>query len=105
MAAWRIRERAHQDIREIAAHTDQAWGARKRRAYLRQLQNRIEELAENPKLGIARDDVRQGYRSAHVGRHVVFYRIVGDGIEIVRVLHDRMDLERHLQLEIDTPTR
>jgi len=31
-----------------------------------------------------------------VGAHVLFFRRTTDGIEVVRVLHQRMDFERHL---------
>ena len=43
----------------------------------------------------ARDDVRPGYRAFHEGRHLIFYREAGDQIEIIRILHDRMDFRRH----------
>jgi toxin ParE1/3/4 len=31
-----------------------------------------------------------------VGRHLIFYRQRADSIEIIRILHDRMDIESHL---------
>jgi plasmid stabilization system protein ParE len=31
-----------------------------------------------------------------VGSHVLFYRLTDDGIDVVRILHNRMDFERHL---------
>jgi hypothetical protein len=41
--------------------------------------------------------IRPGYRKHGVGRHIIFYRSIADDcIEIVRVLHERMDAERHL---------
>ena len=54
-------------------------------------------LAEQPHLGNARDDIRKGYRVYHVGRHLIFYRQKSTAIEIVRILHDRMDVETHLR--------
>jgi toxin ParE1/3/4 len=45
------------------------------------------------------DDIRPGYCKYHVGRHLIFYRQVSDGLEIVRVLHDRMDVETHFNDE------
>lgn len=94
MAIWRLRSRAEQDIRDIAVFTEREWGSDKRRDYLGEMERRFLELAVNPRLGVARDDVRNGYRSSHIGRHVIFYRQSADGIEIVRVLHDRMDVTR-----------
>jgi toxin ParE1/3/4 len=45
------------------------------------------------------DDIRPGYCKYQVGRHLIFYRQVSDGLEIVRVLHDRMDVETHFNDE------
>jgi toxin ParE1/3/4 len=30
------------------------------------------------------------------GAHVLFYRLIADGIDIVRILHERMDYHRHI---------
>ena len=51
-------------------------------------------LAENPAAGRRRDDLLPGIRSFPVGSYVDFYRQVGDGIEILRVLHGRRDIDR-----------
>jgi toxin ParE1/3/4 len=53
-------------------------------------------LADEPHLGNARDDIRKGYRVYHVGRHLIYYRPKPTGIEIIRILHDRMNVETHL---------
>lgn len=44
--------------------------------------------------------VREGYATYRTGSHVVFFRRVDDGgadIEIVRILHERMDPSRHMR--------
>jgi toxin ParE1/3/4 len=53
-------------------------------------------LAQEPHKGRPRDDIREGYRKYHVGRHLIFYRQAGKDIEIIRILHDRMNIENHL---------
>lgn len=41
--------------------------------------------------------VRQGYRAAKVKSHLIFYRKAEDDVvEIVRILHQRMDIENRL---------
>ncbi len=47
--------------------------------------------------GSAREAVAPGLRCSHVGRHLIFYRPVVGGIEVIRILHDSMDVDRHLQ--------
>lgn len=44
-------------------------------------------------MGRLRDELTEGLRSFPVGRYVIFYRIVQDGVEIVRVLHGARDLD------------
>lgn len=53
-------------------------------------------LLDNPELGVSADHVRAGYRKLRVQSHLIFYRIVDKDIDIVRILHIAMDVERHL---------
>jgi toxin ParE1/3/4 len=96
MSKVTIRPAARADLKRIGRHTEGEWGREQRTRYLRQLEELIGLLVDNPKMGMRRDDLREGYRSLHAGRHMVFYRETATGIEIVRVLHASMDAERHL---------
>jgi len=40
--------------------------------------------------------IRAGYRKIPSGSHVLFYRLIDNGIDVVRILHERMDYERHI---------
>ena len=44
-------------------------------------------LAENPKLGPARPDIAPEFRYFPVGNYLILYRMIADGIEVVRVTH------------------
>ena len=88
----RVTPRAAKDLREIARYTLENWGRKQRDAYLRELDRRFLWLAEHPELGKSRPDVREGYHSYPQGSHVVFYLIRDDGIDIIGVLHQRMDM-------------
>lgn len=50
-------------------------------------------LADSPAIGRSRDELAQGLRSFPVGRYVVFYRPVSNGIEVIRVLHGARDIQ------------
>jgi toxin ParE1/3/4 len=50
-------------------------------------------LAENPLAGRARDDLAPKIRSFPVGNDIIFYLPLSDGIEVVRVLHGRQDID------------
>jgi len=87
---------AQVDIDEIWDYTFEHWGDAQADRYARLIENAIKMAASNPKRGRACDDLRTGYFRLSAGSHVLFYRIVGDKIDVVRVLHQSMDFERHL---------
>ncbi len=74
----------------------ETWGRLQRNKYLAELDKSFHRLAEEPELGRSCDEIRKGYRKISEGRHVLFYRSVKKGIEIVRVLHGSMDIANHL---------
>ena len=74
----------------------QEWGAEQTDRYIDNLTAAFEFLAGNPKSGISSEHIRSGYRRYPVIRHIVYYRKTSYGIEIIRVLHDRMLASRHL---------
>jgi toxin ParE1/3/4 len=88
---------AHADLDQIWAYTSERWDDDQAEAYLREIQQAIERIVDNPMIGRACDEVRRGYRKHAVGSHTLYYRIVGgDVINVVRILHQRMDVDRHL---------
>ncbi|MBR0960431.1 type II toxin-antitoxin system RelE/ParE family toxin [Bradyrhizobium japonicum] len=52
----------------------------------------FEMLLENPLAGRERRELRVGLRSFAVGNYVIFYVPLPDGIEIIRVMHGRQDI-------------
>jgi toxin ParE1/3/4 len=60
---------------------------------LLRIDSKLELYAQNPRMGTARDGLAPGLRSFPVGNYLVFYQIVPDGIELVRVLHGARDLK------------
>jgi toxin ParE1/3/4 len=84
------------DLEDIARFTEARWGGEQKRRYLSAMQTAFQRLRDNPRLGRNRQDVHPGYHSVFVGRHVVFYRFTNDECEIVRIIHDRMDVHRLL---------
>ena len=97
MPAFRLSAKSLEDLKSIGRFTLKSWGREQRNIYLSKLDESFHILAEQPHLGNARDDIRKGYRVYHVGRHLIFYRQKSTAIEIIRILHDRMDVETHLR--------
>src|SRR5437588_7711298 len=88
--------RAQRDIEEIWDYTAKNWGDDQAESYVLAIQAAIETVARDPRRGRRCDDLRAGYRKYASGSHVLFYRLVETGIDIVRILHQRMDFDQHL---------
>jgi toxin ParE1/3/4 len=89
--------RARRDIEDIWDHSLERFGFEKADAYLRDIQLAAETVAGDPRRGRACDDIRAGYRKFLVGAHVLFFRASESRVVVVRILHQRMDFERHLR--------
>lgn len=97
MGKFTLTKRAIADLQEIGRYTQKHWGVDQRNAYLTMLDSCFQQLAENPGKGRDCGDIRNGYSKIPVGSHVVFYRrLQNEVIEIVRVLHGRMDVSAQL---------
>lgn len=53
----------------------------------------FEMLVENPLAGRERRELRVGLRSFPIGNYVIFYIPLPDGVEIIRVMHGRQDID------------
>lgn len=99
MKSVRLTHAARHDIEEITRHTAQTWGPERKRIYLDAIRDCFLRLKRFPDLGTPRDDLAPGFRSVQVGHHIAFYRQTDTDIVVVRVLHERMDVHRHLDAE------
>ena len=97
MRGFTLTLRAKADLKEIGRYTQEQWGRGQRDIYLTMLDDCFRLLAANPQRGQDCSAIRSGYRKLNAGGQVIFYRpVVGDTIEIVRILHGRMDIEGRL---------
>jgi toxin ParE1/3/4 len=89
--------RVQRDIEEIWEYSLERFGLDKAEAYLRGIQRAAETASEDPRRGSACDEIRPGYRKFSVGSHVLFFRTSKTRVVIVRILHQRMDFDRHIR--------
>jgi toxin ParE1/3/4 len=91
-----IQASARNDLIGIWRYSARQWDEQQADQYLDQLDKAIQNLAENPDLGVKRDYIREGYRVLFAGRHAIYYTAMKGAIRIVRVLHAQMDPDRYL---------
>ena len=90
-----FRTAASADMRRVAQDTRARWGEAQAAKYAAQLRDDIKSLCELP-LRFPEFASRPGLRRMNSGRHAVFYLVLEERIEIVRVLHGASDLEQWL---------
>lgn len=92
-----LTRKAKDDLKALAIQTQKKWGKEQRGLYLKQFDSAVRMLADNAEAGTACDYIKAGYRKFPGGSHIIFYRkLPNDRIEIVRVLHKRMDVTKQL---------
>jgi toxin ParE1/3/4 len=96
MRGIRLSVLAERDLLDIWQYSFQQWDEAQADKYLDELNEGFNLLTKNATLGLGRGYVREGYRVLFVNSHAIYYTIADSSIHIVRVLHSRMDPERHL---------
>lgn len=97
MIGFELTNKAKSDLKSIGRYTQNTWGKQQRDIYLTSLDKAFHDLAADHLKGRDCGEIRIGYRKYQVGKHIVFYReITTNLIKIVRILHEKMDIEAHL---------
>lgn len=94
---YTLRQLAQDDLDEIWRYSLKEWGVEQADRYLRALLARFEWLSLNPLLGKSRDEIKPGYYSFPEGSHVIFYRPNHHGIDVIGILHQRMDVTGYFE--------
>lgn len=95
---YKISVKALEDIENIWLYTFENWSLEQADRYVDLIFNEIEYVADNPYSGRDFNYIRKNYWCAKVKSHLVFYRVTDkqDYLEVIRVLHQRMDIENRL---------
>ncbi len=98
MMKYKISLEASQDIENIWLYTIERWSIEKADRYFNLIMDEIEYLAKDPKSGKDYNKVRKGYFRSRIKSHFIFYKInkQDEEVEIIRILHQRMDIEIRL---------
>jgi toxin ParE1/3/4 len=93
-----LRPRAVRDLGQIWTWTAERWGSARAERYISSIRDTCAPLASGEISGTDASDLRPGYRRIRSGRHLIFFRPAADGaIEVVRILHERMDVTTRLR--------
>jgi toxin ParE1/3/4 len=89
-----LSQQAKEDFRDILSYTLTTWGESQLAKYRASINEALHVILQNPFAG--RPSVKPPLNVLAVEHHRIFYRTTNDTIYVVRILHERMDMSRHL---------
>ena len=96
LTGYRLSPRAQQDLEEIWLYTFGQWSPIQADSYVTDLLSACEGLAIGEKVGISAEEIRKGYYKYFSGSHTIYYKITGEYLDVIRILHKNRDVEAHL---------
>ena len=95
---YRISKQAIDDLNDIWVYTFYKWSKVQADRYYDLIIGEIEFIADNFMTGKSAEQTRKNYRVTKIKSHLIFYRKVdNEFVEIVRILHQRMDIKKRLK--------
>jgi toxin ParE1/3/4 len=92
MSGFVLSPAAQGDLDAIWDYTADRWSVEQANRYVLAIGDACQQLADGMRRSEAIEDIGPGYRKSSVASHVVFFRIASRGpIDVVRILHQRMD--------------
>ena len=98
MAKYFLTNKAVEDLSKIWEYTYEVWSENQADKYYQLLIDSFQEISENPGLGKNYDEIDSAILGLPIGKHIVFYRSSkSDEVEILRILHQRIDLKSRME--------
>jgi toxin ParE1/3/4 len=97
MAKVILRQEAIDDLNDIWTYTFKEWSEKQADKYYATLEFACTQIGENPQLGKQYEGITNNLLGYRTGKHIIFYQILNKNeIEIIRILHERMDLKNRI---------
>jgi toxin ParE1/3/4 len=96
--AYKISNQALIDLEQIWLYTFKNWSIEQADRYYNLLISEMEYVSQNQESGKSMNHIKNGYRASKVKSHLIFYKTSSESeIEIIRIFHERMDIENRLK--------
>ena len=97
MAKVILRQEAIDDLNIIWAYTFEEWSEKQADKYYAALEFACMQIGKNPEIGKEYDGINSNLLRLRTGKHIIFYQVISkEEIEVIRILHERMDLKSRL---------
>jgi toxin ParE1/3/4 len=93
---FEISKLALKDLNDIWEYSTDQWSKQQANRYYKEIIEAIREICNNSEIGMPIDYVKPGHRRINVKSHMIVYKIKKEVIYIDRILHQKMDIDKHL---------
>ena len=98
MPKYFLTNKAVEDLSGIWNYTCKTWSENQADNYYNFLISFCEEISENPTIGRNYNEINKNIFDYLAGRHIIFYRVIKENeIEVLRILHESMDLRNRIR--------
>ncbi len=98
MASYRLTKKAAEDLAHIWYYTVDTWSENQADHYFQMLLDSFKDISDRGVSGKQYEGIYTGLLGKQAGKHIIFYRMINrDVVEIVRILHERMDLKKRIR--------
>jgi toxin ParE1/3/4 len=94
---YRISKSAIKDLEGIWEYTFLKWSKKQADRYHNLIMNEIEFISENTPSGKSMNHIKDGYLVSYIKSHMIFFKRNDGMVEIMRILHQKMDIESNLE--------
>jgi len=92
-----LRQKAINDLNSIWDYTFEKWSENQADFYYNTIKIAFQEIAKNSQIGKKYSEINSNLFGLKSGKHIIFYHIISENeIEVIRILHERMDLKNRL---------
>ena len=97
MAKLIFRQEAIDDLTDIWDYTTIKWSETQADKYYGMIKTACKVIATDSAIGRSYNDISTGLLGYRAGKHIIFYQnVMNNEIEVIRILHERMDLKNRL---------
>ena len=98
MARVILRQKAINDLSDIWKYTTYKWSENQADKYYKEIKSACKEIGINPNVEKKYIEISDEILGLKIGRHIIFYHIFsGIEVEVIRILHEQMDLRNRLK--------
>lgn len=84
------------DLEDIWDYTARAWSVQQANKYYNEIIETVERICLNPSIGRSIQEVKKGHLRMNTKAHMIIYKTNAKNVHIDRILHQRMDIDKHL---------